>query len=276
MDCKEENAFQEAKNLLLNSKTPVHYNDQLPLYLACDASPYGGGVVLSQRIDGQDRPIAFALCTLLPAQKSYSQLDKEAFSIVFGLKRFHQFLYGRQFTIIIDNHPLLQLLGPHNPVPVHSAARIQRWALILASYEYSLEYRSTIAHANADGMSRLQLPTTWSPKCENVDCFFFENDICSDVDHDMIRKQTTRDPGLSKVYTYCMNGWAQVVDPDLAPFKCRRNELTTEQGCMLWGTRIIVPSKLRDKVLSELHDTHPAWYNQNENACKILCMVAKT
>ena len=48
-----------------------------------------------------------------------------------------------------------------------------------------------------------------------------------------------------------------VVDPSFAPFKSKRDELTTQQGCILWGTRLVVPSSLQEKVLQELHDTHP-------------------
>ena len=91
----EEDAFVAAKQLILNSQTLVHYDHTLPLFLSCDVSSYGAGAVLSHQIDGQFRPVAFASCTLTPAQQNYSQLEKEAFSIIFGLKRFQQYLYGR-------------------------------------------------------------------------------------------------------------------------------------------------------------------------------------
>ena len=108
-------------------------------------------------MNGQFRPVAFA-----SASKNYSQIVKEAFSIIFGLKRFRQHLYGRSFVILTDHRPLLSLFGSKNPVPAHAAARVQRWALILASYNYNIEYRSTLAHADADSMSHLPLPQTWS------------------------------------------------------------------------------------------------------------------
>ena len=73
----------------------MHYNDALAIYPACDASSYGAGAVLSHYIDKQFRLISFASCTLTQAQKNYSQLDKEAFSIIFGIKKFHQYLSGR-------------------------------------------------------------------------------------------------------------------------------------------------------------------------------------
>ena len=88
---------------------------------------------LSHNISGEERPIAFASSTLSTAQKNYLQLDKEALSIIYELKRFHQYLYGRNFTIITDNKPLIHLFKPSAPAPMQAAARLQRWSLILAS-----------------------------------------------------------------------------------------------------------------------------------------------
>ena len=254
----EEDAFVAAKDLILNSQTLVHYDHTLSLYLSCDASSYGAGAVLSHKMNGQFRPVAFASCSLTAAQKNYSQIEKEAFSIIFGLKRFRQYLYGRSFVILTDHRPLLSLFGPKNPVPAHAAARLQRWALILASYNYNIEYRSTSAHADADSMCRLPLPQTWSPKCENVECYFLEPEIVTTLTSQMIQKETRVDPVLSQVYSFIIGGWPTVVvDPSFAPFKSKRDELTTQQGCILWGTRLVVPSSLQEKVLQELHDTHP-------------------
>jgi len=64
--------------------------------LACDASPYGLGTIL---FENDELPIAFALCSLAPAEKNYSQIDKEALAIIFGVKHFHQYLFGRHFMI---------------------------------------------------------------------------------------------------------------------------------------------------------------------------------
>ena len=77
------------------------------------------------------------------------------------------------------------------------------------------------------------------------------------VTSQMIKKETQVDPVLSKVYNYIISGWPSVVDPTLVPFKTKRDELSTRQGCILWGARVIVPPSLQEKVLQELHDTHP-------------------
>ena len=81
-----DKAFQNAKKLLIDSPILVHYDNSKLLYRSCDASAYGCGGVLFHRINGSDRPVAFASCTLTKSQRNYSQLDKEAFSIIFCLK----------------------------------------------------------------------------------------------------------------------------------------------------------------------------------------------
>ncbi len=188
----EQRAFNDAKKLILESKTLVHYNPALPIYLSCDASSYGAGAVLSHKIDGQYRPISFASCSLTDSQRNYSQIEKEAFSIIFGLKRFHQYIYGRTVTIITDHKPLLSLFAPDRAVPQHVAAKLQRWSLILSSYKYVIEYRNTDLHKDADCMSRIPLPKPYTPKSENSECLFVDSgfDVTTNVTSARIRKCT--------------------------------------------------------------------------------------
>ena len=74
---------------------------------------------------------------------------------------------------------------------------------------------------------------------------------------EMVKKKTQVDPILSLVYRYVQNGWPSIVDASLVPYKNKQDELTIHQGCLLWGTRSVVPSSLRNEVLAELHETHP-------------------
>ena len=86
----------------------VHYNPDLPLKVAADASSRGLGAVLSQVMpDGMEHPVAYASRTLSSAEKKYAQVEKEALALIFAVKKFHQYLYGRVFTLVTDHKPLL-------------------------------------------------------------------------------------------------------------------------------------------------------------------------
>ena len=105
--------------------------------------------------DGKERPIAFASRTLNSAELNYSQIEREALGCIFGVKRFHQYLYGRKFILYTDHKPLLTLFSSSRGIPSQVSARIQRWALTMAAYEYDIKYKKTSQHGNADGLSRL-------------------------------------------------------------------------------------------------------------------------
>ncbi|CAC5384468.1 unnamed protein product [Mytilus coruscus] len=91
-DCKK--AFKKAKELITSDQVLIHYNPELPVRLACDASPFGLGAVLSHVMpDGSERPISFASRSLTKSEKNYAHTQKEALGIVWGVKKFNPFLY---------------------------------------------------------------------------------------------------------------------------------------------------------------------------------------
>ena len=103
----------------------MHYDPELPVSLACNASSYGLGAVIQHTMpDGSERPVAFASRTMNHAEKNYSQLEKEALGILFGLKRFHSYLFGRQFTLYTDHKPLQSLFNENKYVPPMASSRI--------------------------------------------------------------------------------------------------------------------------------------------------------
>ncbi len=100
--------------------------------------------------DGTERPIPYALQTVSKSEQNYAQVEKEALLLVFVIKKFHQFRYGRSFTLFTDHKPLTTILGPKQGIAPLAAARMQRWALILSVYTYSIRFRPTQCHGNAD------------------------------------------------------------------------------------------------------------------------------
>ena len=255
---EQQGAFDRVKGILTSDSVLAHYDPSKPLILACDASPYGVGAVLSHELDdGSERPVAYASRSLGPAEK-YSQLDKEGLAIIFGVRRFHQYLVGRHFTILSDHKPLQHLFQETSGVPILASARIQRWTLTLGAYDYSIQYKPGTAHANADVFSRLPLPD--SPRTVPLpgDTTLTLNMLESlPVTADQIRKWTSRDPTLSKVRLMLSSGWEKTDQPDLAPYQQRQTELSLHDGCVLWGSRVVVPPPGRERILDELHEGHP-------------------
>lgn len=254
-----EASFKEAKDQITSAGVLTHYNPKLPISLAADASAYGVGAVISHMFpDGSERPIAFASRTLTSSERNYAQLEKEALSLVFGVKKFHRYLYGRQFTLITDHKPLTAILGPKRGIPSLAAARLQRWAILLSAYTYSIRYKCTAEHGNADALSRLPLPSTFPGEDSiGVSTFNIGQVQALPVTARDIQKATRRDTVLSKVYTCVQEGWPCQVAEELQPYKAKEMELTVECGCLMWGIRVIVPKSLQAKVLQSLHQNHP-------------------
>ena len=245
--------------MITSEQVPTHYDPSLSLRLACDASLVGIGAVLSHVMsDGTGRPIDFASRTLSKTEQKYSQIDKEALSIVWGVKKFHVYLFGRSFSLYTDHQPLTSIFHSRNSIPVVTAARRQRYALFLAGYDYTIEYKNTKVHSNADGLSRLSLLIEVRDE-EVVDPVGVFNLMQFDplpVTMDSARRETQRDPVLAQVHEMTSKGWPHSHDPVLNPFFVRRDEITLQSGCLMWGIRVIVPPKLRPQVLEELHQGH--------------------
>ena len=251
-----DKAFALAKEKLTSATVLAHYNPKYPLRLAADASSYGLGAVISHIFpNGVERPIAYASRTLTASERNYSQLEKEALSLVFGVQKFHQFLYGRHFTLCTDHKPLTTILGPKKGIPPIAAARLQRWALQLAAHNYTIKFRPTKAHANADALSRLPLKGIHSKETK-TDLFSVRQIEALPVTAVQLKRATSYDPILSKVLLYTKQGWPDRVDEPLKPYWNRRAELTLEDNCIMWGIRVVVPAKLQEKVLEELHRIH--------------------
>ena len=93
----------------------------------------------------------------LKVKGSTAKIQKEALAIVFGLKKFYQYLFGRKFVLVTDHRPLLALFGPGKDVLLLAANRLAQWALMLSQFNYKIEFRKTKDHANADALSCLSL-----------------------------------------------------------------------------------------------------------------------
>lgn len=156
--CQE--AFQKLKGILQSAPLLAHYDPKRPVRLVVDSSSFGLEAVLSHiSDDGEEKPIAFASRTLSSSEQNYSMTEKEALAIVFGVKKFHQYLFGRRFTLLTDHKLLTYILGPKHGIPALAASPLHRWFIQRAAYTYDIEYRASQNHENADALSRLPRKT---------------------------------------------------------------------------------------------------------------------
>ncbi|XP_048244738.1 uncharacterized protein K02A2.6-like [Haliotis rufescens] len=257
---QQKKAFNMVKGHLSSCDLLTHYDPHKKLVLACDASPYGVGAVLShQSDDGVEKPIAFASRSLSQAEKNYSQLDREALAIIFGTKKFHQYIYGRSFALLSDHKPLESIFSRDKGISQMASSRIQRWTLTLSAYNYTIEYRKGTSLANADCMSRLPLPyTPPNPPLPGDTILLLEAMDASPVKSWQIKQWTDRDPTLSRVRNFLLSGWPSInLEESFTPFVKRKHELSVLDGCVLWGNRIVVPPQGREIVVNMLHEAHP-------------------
>ncbi|KAL0879382.1 hypothetical protein ABMA27_003143 [Loxostege sticticalis] len=256
-------AFQTIKSLLTSEQTLAHFNPNAKIILTVDASPSGLGAILSQvDADGVERPISFASRT---AEKRYAQIQKEETAIIYGVRRFNQYLYGRSepFILRTDHKPLISIFGPYNGIPEVSANRLQRYALFLSGYNYKIEYIRS-GDNNADYLSRASLPEPSGPPgsrhtacactercgesettCDRATYVCFVVDGTMPVTLRKVREATNNDMVLSRVASFILNGWPpKIADVRLKPFYLCRNQLSLESGCVMRGHKVVIPESL--------------------------------
>lgn len=250
---EREKAFQHSKTLLLSSKALAIYDPSKPIIVTADSSNYGIGAVLSQIDNKEEKAVYFASCTLNKREQNYAQVHKEALALIFAVKKFHKFLYGKKFTLQTDHEPLRAIFGKKTGIPTLAHARLQRYAIILSAYDYEIKYRKGKEIANADGLSRL--PLEEETEDEIIAC---THDETLPLNADNIAADTRKDKLLQKVIELTRIGWpSRCTDEQLTPFFRRRNELSVEENILLWGRRIVIPDSNRPEVLTILHDQHP-------------------
>ena len=135
---REEDSFARLKESLVNPPVLKLPDFEKTFMLKVDASDVGIGAVLMQEHDGEDFPLAYASKKLLPREQRYSTVEKECLAIIWAVKKFDYYLFGRVFEIHTDHKPLtyLQTIKMTNK-------RIMRWSMCLQEYRFRLLIQCT-------------------------------------------------------------------------------------------------------------------------------------
>ena len=242
----------DLKNLIVSSPIVQPYSLAKEVTLTCDASETNIDAVLSQ----EGLPIMYISKALTLAEQKYANIEREALSIVYVVKRAEKLLAGRHFTIRTDHRPLQFIFGEHKEIPKSTSARLQRWAILLMSYDYSIEYVPGEQVPHADALSRLEFS------------YGHQNYVFEDLDigvhwtgelgatWENLVIETEADKVLKRVKErITRNRWSNIT-PCEQPYKRNRDALTVENEVVLLGTRPVIPEKMRKQVMAAAHQGH--------------------
>ncbi|XP_018359746.1 PREDICTED: uncharacterized protein K02A2.6-like [Trachymyrmex cornetzi] len=246
-----EGAFLKLKNEISSDRILTPYNPKSTLVVTCDASPTGIAGILSHVLNGIEKPIAFASRSLTPAERNYSQLDREALVIVFAINHFFMYVFGRKFKLITDNRPLTRIFHQNNKLPAMTSARLLRYASFLSGFDYEVEHKKGNENINADCLSRAPIHQRYYSTDIAINeevhqlCYSTIFEISTEeLTTEKIIQETDKDEVLSKIKQALRNGEADNI------------EYTLEAGIIFKGQRAVIPKGLQSKILEELHKTH--------------------
>lgn len=147
----QEKSFNEIKNILISEPLLQYPDFNKEFLVITDASQEALGAVLSQGPLGKDKPTSYASRTLNKAERNYSTTEKELLAVVWAVKQFRPYVWGRHFKVITDHRPLKWLMRLKDP-----GSRLTRWTIKLTEYDFEVIHRSGRSNSNADALSRIQ------------------------------------------------------------------------------------------------------------------------
>ena len=254
-------AFQDLKQALVTPPVLRFPDFDLEFLLFTDSSGYAIGALLAQKPNGELHPISYHSRTLTACEQKWSCTEREALAIVWAVRQNNYYLLGpRPFKVITDHLPLQFL----NNLKDSTNARLVRWSLILAEYNFTVEYRPGRKNEAADALSRLKsVPGKEVPVTQGGKGLQSEAVVCGlgaewsgyepYWDRTVIRTEQRADTSFRKLIDSLESDPAYALHPvyaldsDGILCKLRRDGERND--------RIVVPLSLRQRILSVNHDS---------------------
>ena len=247
-DHRKDEALKKGKELILSQHVLAYFDPSKPITFQVDASQHGVGGALFQ----EGRPIAFASKSLSKAEEKYAQTEKELNAILFGCKRFYQYVYGHNIIVQTDHKPLESIMKK----PLRLALpRLQRMLLQLHRYDLEVHHVPGKNIPVADVLSRKFMPT------ETVDQSVGDLDVQI---HSIISNLPVSDSKMEQIrlatfQTIIQEGWPQHrqnCKESILDCWNFHDELSVIDGIILKGQKIFVPKSLRPEMLDKIHTAH--------------------
>ena len=221
-----------------------YFNRNKYTILQTDASKKGFGAVILQ----DNKPIYFASRSLTPAEKNYQNLEWECMAVIWGMEKFHFYLYGKEFLLQMDQRPLTSIFKKHM---VDVSPRIWRIAMCSWPYTFKTEWIPGKDNTIADRLSRVSLMPVNLIKSE-IELPIHQVNIIKTMmeeeDVGELQQETASDPELQAVAKVISNGWPTLckqAHPILHDYWNYRDELSINNGILTKNDKIIIPKTLQ-------------------------------
>ena len=192
----------------------------------------------------------------------YANIERELLAIIFACQCFNTYLLGRSFVAESDHKPL-EMIAVKNLA--NAPPRLQRMLLELQRYDVTIKYRPGNQMQLANALSHCLVRASQEIKLDmRVDYIAFTKPWI-----EKLKDSTQRDPILGTVYQLTQQGWPH--QRRHVPCLARRywdfrDELSTDDGMLLKGPRLVIPGELQEKNLHRLHKGHLSANKVQENA----------
>ena len=155
-ESRQQVAFGKLKDTLCSNQALAYHDFKFQFILTTVASKIAVAAILSQVLNGVERPITFASRQMNKAEQNYTASEAEMLAVTWATKHFRCYLYGKKFAVRSDHSALTYL---HKFVDNNS--RLMRWSLRLTEFDFDVEHRPGAKISHVDALSRhLQAITT--------------------------------------------------------------------------------------------------------------------
>ena len=251
-ECQQK-AFDQLKTIITNAPALAYFENDKETVLNVDASSTGlGGVVLQE-----GKPVAYGSRTLTKCEQRYANIERELLAIVWGVEKFHTYMYGRKVVVETDPKPLQAIFRKSlNEAP----PRLQRMFLKLTPYNLDVRYVPGKQQVISDCLSRAPI--------DNCDCINDGDEIgvnlvdnlgMEEMSLSKFRDATSVDETSQVVMNYVMKGWPvceDQVDELAREYWSYKEDLSVEDGLLFEADRLVVPRAMRSDILEEIHGAH--------------------
>ena len=197
-------AFSRTKEEISKNVTLPYFNPRSATTLQTDASKKGLGAVILQ----DSKPVMFASRALSLSERNYQNLERECLVTIWGMEKFHYFLYGKEFTLETEQKPLVSIYRKHM---VQILPRIQGLAVRSFPYQpFDVKYRKGVEIPLADALSRVTLTPVEEDGIQLpiVAVNLIKSNLpVSSTEIELICEEMSKDPTLTLLRHYIHMGW---------------------------------------------------------------------